>query len=73
MSLTGRLLPDTLEFTINVLVEDRLDLSQFDKCYNNDKIGLCAYNSKILLKTLFLASSQGIIASRKFEKPVKKT
>ena len=34
VSLSDQLMPGTLEFAINTLLEERLDLSQFDKRYN---------------------------------------
>jgi transposase len=73
VNLADQLLPATLEFAINILVEDRLDLSHFDKRYNNDQTGRCAYNPKVLLKIVLLAYSRGIIHSRKLKKPAKKT
>jgi transposase len=71
VNLADQLLPGTLEFAINILVEDRLDLSHFDKRYNNDQTGRCAYNPKVLLKIVLLAYSRGIIHSRKIEKACK--
>ena len=71
VSLSDQLMPGTLEFAINTLVEERLDLSQFDKRYNNDETGRSAYNPKVLLKAVLLAYSRGIIHSRKIEKACK--
>ena len=71
VSLADQLMPGTLEFAINTLVEERLDLSQFDKRYNNDETGRSAYNPKVLLKAMLLAYSRGIIHSRKIEKACK--
>jgi len=71
VSLADQLMPGTLEFAINTLVEERLDLSQFDKRYNNDETGRSAYDPKILLKAVLLAYSRGIIHSRKTERACK--
>jgi transposase len=71
VSLANQLMPGTLEFAINTLVEERLDVSQFDKRYNNDDTGRSAYNPKVLLKAVLLAYSRGIIHSRKIEKACK--
>ena len=71
VNLSDQLVPGTFEFAINILVEDRLDLSQFDNRYNNDQTGRCAYNPKVLLKIVLLAYSRGIIHSRKIEKACK--
>ena len=68
VSLSDQLMPGTLEFAINTLVEERLDLSQFDKRYNNDETGRSAYDPKILLKVVLLAYSRGVVHSRKIEK-----
>jgi len=40
VSLEDQIVPGTLEFAIHTLVEDRMDLSQFDKKYQNDETGL---------------------------------
>ena len=71
VSLSDQLMPGILEFAINTLVEERLDLSQFDKRYKNDETGRSAYDPKILLKAVLLAYSRGIIHSRKIEKACK--
>jgi len=71
VSLANQLMPGTLEFAINTLIEERLDLSQFDERYNNDETGRSAYNPKVLLKAVLLAYSRGIIHSRKIEKACK--
>ena len=71
VSLTDQLMPGTLEFAINTLVEERLDVSQFDKRYNNDETGRSAYDPKILLKVILLAYSRGVVHSRKIEKACK--
>jgi len=71
VSLADQLMPGTLEFAINTLVEERLDLSQFDQRYNNDQTGRSAYNPKVLLKVILLAYSRGINHSRKIEKACK--
>src|SRR5262249_25420341 len=46
----------------------RIDLSIFDKRYNNDNTGCLAYDPKILLKVVLLAYSRGILSSRKIER-----
>ena len=67
VNLKEQLLPDTLEWTINYLI-DKLDLSLFEENYHNDKKGAAAYSPKILLKAIFFCYSRGIISSRKIEK-----
>jgi transposase len=61
------LLPDTLEWTIDYLV-DKMDLSLFERNYHNDEKSAAAYPPRILLKVIFYCYSKGIISSRKIEK-----
>ena len=69
--LSDQLIQGTLEFAIDLLVEDQLDVSHFDKRYNNDQTGRSAYDPKVLLKVVLFAYSRGIIHSRKIEKASK--
>lgn len=68
VSLEEQLMPGTLEFAIHTLVETRIDMSIFEKRYNNDETGRLAYDPKILLKVVLLGYSRGLISSRKIEK-----
>ena len=68
VSLEEQLVPGTLEFAIHTLVETRLDMSVFDKNYQNDETGRSAYNPKVLLKIVLLAYSRGLISSRQIER-----
>jgi transposase len=67
VSLENQLIPGTLEFAIHTLVETRMDMSIFEKRYNNDETGRLAYDPKILLKVVLLGYSRGLISSRKIE------
>jgi transposase len=67
VSLENQLLPGTLEFAIQVLVERRLDMALFASHYKNDETGCPAYDPKLLLKVILLAYARGIISSRKIE------
>jgi transposase len=67
VSLENQLLPGTLEFAIQALVERRLDTAIFSSRYKNDATGCPAYDPKILLKIILLAYARGIISSRKIE------
>lgn len=67
VSLEEQLMPGTLEFAINRLVEKHLDLSIFDGKYKNDETGRLAYDPKILLKVVLLGYSRGLTSSRKIE------
>jgi transposase len=68
ISLENQLEPGTLEYTINELVENQLDLSVFEGRYQNDDTGATAINPKILLKVILFAYSRGIISSRQIER-----
>ena len=37
LSLSEQIAPGTLEFAINVLVEERMDMSRFDAKFKNDE------------------------------------
>jgi transposase len=62
-----QLLPGTLEFAIQALVERHIDTAIFGGRYKNDETGCPAYDPKILLKVSLLAYARGIISSRKIE------
>src|SRR5210317_257776 len=72
VSLEDQLTPGTLEFAINTLVEERMDMTRFDAKFKNDETGCKAYNPKILLKIILLAYARGIIHSRKIERECKR-
>jgi len=67
VSLDDQLMPGTLEFAINQLVEKHMNLSIFDGKYKNDETGRPAYDPKILLKVVLLGYSRGLISARKIE------
>jgi transposase len=68
ISLEHQLEPGTLEYTLNELVENKLDLSVFKGRYQNDDTGATAINPKILLKVILFAYSRGMISSRQIER-----
>ena len=67
VSLEEQLVPGTLEFAIQTLVEDRMDMGVFEDRYENDETGRLAYDPKILLKVVLLGYARGLISSRKME------
>jgi transposase len=67
VSLENQLLPGTLEFAIQALVERRMDMTVFERRYKNDEIGCPAYDPKILLKVILFGYARGLISSRKME------
>ena len=64
ISLADQIQPGTFEYAIDYLIERQLDLSQFEKRYNNDSGGAKAYHPKVLLKIVLLAYSRGTTSSR---------
>jgi transposase len=68
VSLKEQLMPGTLEYAINHVVEARLDLSIFDERYHNDETGRTAIAPKILIKIVLFGYSRGILSSRSLER-----
>ena len=56
--------PGTFEFTLDYLIDNKIDLSVFEELYRNDETGAPAYNPAVLLKIILLAYSRGIFSSR---------
>jgi len=67
-SLDDQLMPGTLEFAINQLVEKRMNLSIFDRKHKNDETGRPVYDPKILLKVVLLGYSRGLISAMKIKR-----
>ncbi|HBD95031.1 MAG: hypothetical protein A2015_01485 [Spirochaetes bacterium GWF1_31_7] len=65
VSFANQILPGTFEYTLNMLINEKLDLSIFYNRFKNDTDGAPAYDPSILLKIVLLAYSKGIISSRK--------
>ncbi len=68
ISLEAQLVPGSLEYTINEVVEKHVDLSAFDARYNNDETGATAIHPKTLLKIILLAYARGMLSSRQMER-----
>ncbi len=60
-----QILPGTFEYSINHLIDHKLDLTIFDERYRNEETGATAYDPKILLKIILFAYSRGITSSRR--------
>jgi transposase len=67
VSFDRQVLPGTFEYTLNYLIDEKIDLSVFEGRYKNDENGAPAYDPAILLKIVLFAYSKGIIHSRKIE------
>ena len=68
VDLSEQLVPGTYEHTLNHLIDNKLELSIFDRKYNNDYTGAPAIKPRILLKIVLYCYSMGIISSRKITK-----
>jgi len=71
VNLSEQLVPGTYEYTLTRLIDNKMDLSIFDRNYNNDYTGAAAIEPRILLKTILYCYSMGIISSRKIAKMCK--
>jgi len=60
-----QIIPGTFEYSLNYLIDHKLDLSIFDERYRNEETGATAYDPKILLKIILFAYSRGIVSSRR--------
>jgi len=68
VNLYEQLIPGTYEYTLSRLINNKLDLSIFDRKYNNDYTGAAAIEPRILLKIILYCYSLGVISSRKIAK-----
>ncbi len=68
VSLEEQLVPGTLEYAIHHVVEERLDLSNFDDRYRNDETGRKAIAPKVLIKIALFGYSRGMLSSRSLER-----
>jgi transposase len=59
--------PGTFEYTLNFLIDNRLDLSIFHHKYRNQVTGRPAYDPALLLKIVLMAYSRGVTGSRRIE------
>ncbi len=64
IDLAQQLLPGTFEHGLNHLLDNELDLSDFDARFCNDATGASAYPPALLLKVVLFAYSRGLISSR---------
>jgi transposase len=71
INLSEQIVPGTYEYTLTRLIDNKLDLSIFDKKYNNDYTGAAAIEPRILLKIILYCYSMGVISSRKIAKMCK--
>lgn len=67
VSLEEQLEPGTLEHTIHYVVQEQLQLAEFDRERRNDATGAPGYDPRILLKVVLLGYARGKLSSRKLE------
>jgi len=60
-----QIIPGTFEYALSHIVDKHLDLSTFDKWYNNDKNGAAAYPPSVMLKIILFGYSRGLVSSRR--------
>ena len=63
-----QIIPGTFEYALAHIVDNKLDLSGFDKWYSNDKKGAAAYSPTVMLKIILFGYSRGLITSRRISK-----
>ncbi len=68
LKLSEQIIEGTLEYSIQFLVDNKIDMSIFDKKIKNDITGRPAWNPRILLKIILYAYSKGVITSRDIQK-----
>ena len=66
--LSEQLTLGSFGFALQHLVDVELDLSALDARYNNEMVGACASDPRVLLKIVLLAYSQGVVSSRAMER-----
>jgi len=67
VNLMEQLLPGTFEYMLNALICKKIDISMFDKNYNNDKTGASAIPPRVLIKLIIYGYSKGIKSSRSID------
>ena len=65
VDFSQQIIPGTFEYALAHIIENHLDLSTFDKWYNNDKNGAAAYPPSVMLKIILFGYSRGLVSSRR--------
>jgi transposase len=68
LKLSDQIIEGTLDYTIQFLIDDKIDISAFEKKIKNDTTGRPAYNPRVLLKLILFAYANGINSSRRIQK-----
>jgi len=67
LSLDKQIMEGTFEHIIQYMVDNKIDMSAFEKKIKNDKTGRPAWDPKVMLKIILFSYSRGIISSREIE------
>ena len=67
VNLKEQLIPGTFEYMLDKLIGTKIDISNFDENYHNDKTGAKAIPSKVLIKLIIYGYSKGVKSSRGLE------
>nr|WP_255876039.1 transposase [Microbulbifer elongatus] len=67
INFEDQLQPNTFEYTLHHLIDNRINLSAFYDKYKNEGGGRSAYDPAILLKIILFAYSKGITSSREIQ------
>src|SRR5829696_5908060 len=67
VSLEAQLMVGSFEHALDVLIDEELELSAFERWYCNDETGAPAYDPGVMLKIVLLAYSKGVVSSRGIE------
>jgi transposase len=65
VNLKEQLLPGTFEHMLDELIGTKINMSYFDKNYNNDETGAKAISPEVLIKLVIYGYSKGVKSSRK--------
>jgi len=65
VNLREQLIPGTFEYMLNELIGTKIDISDFDQNYKNDKTGASAIPPEVLIKLIIFGYYKGQLSSRK--------
>ena len=67
LPLRAQLEEGTLEYAIDEILEEPVELSGWEGRYGNDQTGRLCYRPKALLKVVLLSNSRGLLSCRRIE------
>lgn len=68
VQFSRQILPDSFEYALNYIVDNKMDLSIFRERIKNDETGAPAYDPAVLLKIVIYAYARGLLFSREIER-----